>query len=85
MITFNVVKESCGWAVRMNERMTTPFWSRELAISEANALADAIRGHGQCAEVVVEGSEPVVLPMKFGASRSSRIDAVPRRRWAGPQ
>jgi hypothetical protein len=85
MITFNVVKEACGWAIRMEERMTMPFWSRDLAISEANALADAIRCHGECAEVVVEGAEPGAKTMKLRASSSSRLAAVPRRRWTGPQ
>jgi hypothetical protein len=41
MITFNVVKEQHGWAIRMDERMITPFWSRDLAIREANCLARA--------------------------------------------
>jgi len=58
VITFDVVKEEHGWAIRMGMRMTTPFWSRELAIREANCLADAIRCHGECAEVVVEGADP---------------------------
>lgn len=62
MITFNVVKEQHGWAIRMEERMITPFWSRDLAIREANCLARAIRCHGECAEVFVEDavrSEPL--------------------------
>ena len=54
MITFEVVKEQYGWAIRMGERMKTLFWSRDLAIREANCLADAIRCHGECAEVLVE-------------------------------
>lgn len=54
MITFNVVKEQYGWAIRMGECMMTPFWSRELAVQEANRLADAIRSHGECTEVIVE-------------------------------
>jgi hypothetical protein len=58
MITFNVVKEQHGWAIRMGERMTMPFWSRDLAVREANCLADAIRCHGECTEVIVEGAEP---------------------------
>ncbi len=57
MIVFNVVKEKYGWAVRMGDRMTTPFWSRDLAIREANCLADSIRGHGESAQVVVEEVE----------------------------
>jgi hypothetical protein len=58
MIRFNVVKEQHGWAIRMDERMMTPFWSRDLAIREANCLARAIRCHGECAEVIVEGAVP---------------------------
>ncbi len=58
MITFNVVKERHGWAIRTDKRMTTPFWSRDLAIREANCLARAIRCHGECAEVIVEGVVP---------------------------
>ena len=58
MIIFNVVKERHGWAIRMDERMMTPFWSKDLAIREANCLARAIRGHGECAEVIVDGTVP---------------------------
>jgi hypothetical protein len=58
MITFNVVKEQHGWSIRMGECMMTPFWSRDLAIQEANCLADSIRCHGACAEVVVERADP---------------------------
>ena len=54
MITFNVVKEPFGWAVKMGKSMTTPFRSRELAIQEANCLANAIRGHGEQIEVFIE-------------------------------
>ena len=57
MITFSVVKEQHGWAVRSGTCMMTPFWSRDLAIREANCLADAIRRHGQHTEVVIECAE----------------------------
>jgi hypothetical protein len=78
MITFNVVKEPCGWAIRLGERMTTSFWSREVAISEANALAEAIRRHGECTEVVVEGVQPGATTMRPSGSSSSRLAAVHR-------
>lgn len=58
MITFNVVKEKHGWAIRLGEGITTPFWSRDLAIREANCLADAIGCHGERTEVVVEATNP---------------------------
>ena len=59
MHTFQVVRESCGWSVRLGDGMTTPFWARDLAIREANSLCDALRSHGQAAEVVIEGMNPV--------------------------
>lgn len=54
MHTFKVVKEPFGWAVRLGEVMSTPFWSRELAVQEANCLCEALRRHGEPAQVVVE-------------------------------
>ena len=58
MIIFDVVKEEHGWAVKMGQRMTTPFWSRTVAITEANRLAAAIRRHGAMTEVVIEDGSP---------------------------
>ena len=84
MITFDVVKEQHGWAIRMGG-MKTLFWSRNLAIREANCLADAIRSHGECAEVFVEGAD-LDEPLKgIKGSKSSRPDALLRGRWAGSQ
>ncbi len=60
MITFNVVRERHGWAVRSGACMMTPFWSRDLAIREANSLAEALRRHGQQTEVVIETAEASV-------------------------
>jgi hypothetical protein len=57
MITFKVVREEFGWAVRVGERMSTHFRLREKAIHGAKALADGIRRHGAPAEVVIEGAE----------------------------
>ena len=64
MITFEVVKEQYGWTIRMGERVKMLFWSRDLAIREANCLADAIRCHGKCAEVIVEGADLNELPKR---------------------
>jgi hypothetical protein len=75
MITFNVVKEQHGWAIRMDKRMTTPFRSRDLAIREAACLADAIRCHGEYAEVIVEGAKPNEPARRIKGSSSSRRDA----------
>ena len=78
MITFNVVKEKHGWAIRVGERMTTPFWSRDLAIREANCLAEAIRRHGERTEVIVEAEEPTEACRRDNPLTSSR----PGRSWA---
>ena len=77
MITFSVVKEQYGWAIRAGEGMKTLFWSRDLAIREANCLADAIRCHGECAEVIVEsaGPNPNEVHERIKESRSARLDA----------
>jgi hypothetical protein len=81
MITFSVVKEQYGWAIRAGERMKTLFWSRHLAIREANCLADAIRCHGECVEVIVEGADPNEVPKRIKGSSSARPDALARRHW----
>ena len=57
MITFKVVKEQHGWAIRMGEGVTTPFWSRDSAVREAHCLAGAIRCHGERTEVIIEGTD----------------------------
>ncbi len=74
MISFNVVKEQHGWAIRIDERIKLLFWSRDLAVREANCLADAIRCHGECAEVNVEGADTNELSKKIKqlGSNSSR-------------
>jgi hypothetical protein len=84
MITFNVVKEQQGWAVRRGSRMTTLFWSRDQAISEANSLADAIRRHGEFTEVIVEGADSNEPPQRIKGVSFSRLEAVSRGSWGGP-
>ncbi len=74
MITFNVVEEQHGWAVRMGQRMTTPFRSKSLAVWEANRLAEGLRRHGEPIEVIVEGGE-ISLP----AGGARRAKAAPTR------
>jgi hypothetical protein len=76
MVTFNVVKEKHGWSVRVQECMMTPFWSKDSALTEANCLADAIRFHGECAEVIVECADANEAPNKINQSGSARWDAL---------
>jgi hypothetical protein len=51
VITFDVVKESYGWAVRRDRQMMTPMWCRALAVAEAERMAAALRRHGAQAKV----------------------------------
>lgn len=76
MITFEVVKEEHGWAVRMGERMSTPFWAKDAAIREANRLAEAIRDHGECTEVLIEGANPGEEPKTVEGASSARLAAL---------
>ena len=52
-ISFRVVKEPYGWAVRMGEGTMTPFRSKVLAVRHANGFAEALRRRGEPVEVVV--------------------------------
>lgn len=54
MFTFKVVKERFGWAVHLGDGMSTPFWSRGLAIRGASRLCEGLRRHGAAAEVIIE-------------------------------
>ena len=70
MVTFRVVKEKHGWAVRMGESMTTPFWSQGVAIREAGGMAAGIRRHGVVAEVLIEETDSNETIAPAGASGS---------------
>lgn len=76
MFTFNVVKEQHGWAVRMGERMCTPYWTKDLAVREANCLADALRQHGEWAEVIIEGADPDEPTRPLRGSGAARLQAM---------
>ena len=85
MHTFRVVKEQHGWAVRLGEGMSTPFWTRALAVQEANCLCDGLRRHGQRAEVVVEepdGAGGADAGARLSADRLAQVlgSILPRRR-----
>jgi hypothetical protein len=59
MITFKVVRERHGWAIRTGEEMMTPFWSRELAIREVDRMAAGLNRHGAPTEVLIEEDVPL--------------------------
>lgn len=54
---FKVVKETYGWAVRLDKGMMSPFWSRDLALQHANSCASMLRGAGEQAHVVIEDGQ----------------------------
>ena len=85
MITFNVVKDRHGWTVRMEDRMTTPFWSKDVAVRQANRLAAAIRRHGEGTEVIVEGADSEAPSKRSEETRSFQPDELARRSPSGPQ
>ena len=60
MHRFKVVKEPHGWAVRLEPGVCTPFWSKALAIREAERRCRSLRAHGVAAEVVVDVERPLV-------------------------
>lgn len=66
-VSFRVVEEPYGWAVRVGDGMMTPFRSKVLAVRHANGFADALRRCGAPVEVVVE-------------ERPAEIRTLPRRR-----
>jgi hypothetical protein len=57
VITFEVVKEPYGWAIRRDHRMMTPVWCKALAVEQARRMVEALRRHGQSAEVWIEDAE----------------------------
>lgn len=81
MITFNVVRDRHGWAIRTGDGVTAPYWSRDMAIQEANCLAEAIRRHGALTEVIIEGGEmgPPAGQIRRGRSIRFRVQSPDRR------
>lgn len=51
VITFQVVKEPYGWAIRQGRQMMRPVWCKALAVEEARRMVEALRRHGELAEV----------------------------------
>lgn len=56
-ITFEVVKEAYGWAVRRDHQMMTPCWCKAVAVEQAQRMVDALRQHGERAEMRVSDIE----------------------------
>ena len=73
MITFNVVRETHGWAIKVDGGMKVPFWSRDLAIIEAECLAASINRHGECTQVIVAEDDRTerAMPTNTSSLRST--------------
>ena len=82
MHTFKVVKEPFGWAVRVGEGMSAPYWSRELAVCEAKRLCDALRRHGEAAQVMIEANESGEVSGRPGRFAADGLRAFWERRTA---
>lgn len=79
MHTFKVVREPYGWAIRVGEGMSAPFRSREIAVQEAQCLCDALRRHGELAQVTVEPIEPPSVALAEPRSIAYWRGTDPRR------
>jgi hypothetical protein len=58
MITFNLVEEEHGWAVRTSAGVSIHFRLRGSALNAANRLADSVRRHGETVSVVIVDANP---------------------------
>lgn len=56
-ITFLVVKEPYGWAIRQGRQMMRPVWSKAAAVEEAQVMAAALRRAGASAEVWIADAD----------------------------
>lgn len=53
MITFEIVKEPYGWAVRRDDCMMMPAWCKAVAVEEAQRMVSALHRHGQQAQLTI--------------------------------
>ena len=53
MITFEIVKEPYGWAVRRDDCMMMPAWCEAVAVEEAQRMVSALHRHGQQAQLTI--------------------------------
>ena len=53
MITFEIVKEPYGWAVRRDDCMMMPAWCKAVAVEEAQRMVSTLHRHGQQAQLTI--------------------------------
>jgi hypothetical protein len=81
LITFEVVKEPYGWAIRRDNRMMTPVWCKTLAVEQASRMVQALRRHGRPAELRIEdeGVTAQTLSAKLVSERDEPSQAATAR------
>jgi hypothetical protein len=85
MQTFKIVRKQDGWAIEVGFAATVVCSSCAAALAQAEAMAEAIRRHGELVSIVVEpsdspanDSEPVYFAPSPKAAVAARIRS-PRR------
>ena len=56
MITFEVIRDSHGWAVRRDNSMMMPASCRAAAVAAAEQMVSALSRHGQPAKLEITGA-----------------------------
>lgn len=72
-VTYRVVKEPYGWAVRMQNGLMTPFRSQKRATDHARGLADLERALGRAAVVVIDQAWPTDSPAWRRSTRRPQL------------
>lgn len=61
MITFEIVKEPYGWAVRRDNCMMMPAWCKAVAVEEAQRMVSVLNRHGQQAQLKIANVPDVIF------------------------
>ena len=83
MHTFKVIKDSFGWTIMLGPGATSSFRTRAQAIRQANRLCDALRVHGEDAEVVVEEAGVTGVPRQRNSDCAEADETMKRRGGGG--
>ena len=72
MIIFRVAEQKHGWSIRLGQGTSTHFRSRDLAIREANQLAENLRRHGASTRVIVQDLDTPDHPVRVDFQSGDR-------------
>lgn len=78
-VTYHVVKEPYGWAVRLPGGAMMPFRARKAALGQAAALADRRRAAGEGAQVALDEAWPTDSPAWRRAARRPMLSWIQPR------